>query len=151
MPIVLRVASDLIVDPRLDQNPPDPARARGRPVKVKGTIANGATDSATSTYVLARIPADAILKDDTWFSTAGWGFATVQVGIPGNPTALINAAKAAVMTPIARGDAKHGLPAWQQLGLAAAPTDNMIEIIATGPANAAGAGTMPFELSYDHH
>ena len=151
MPVVSRVPSDLITDQRLDQNPPDPARARGRPVKVKGTVANLSTDSANSTYVLARIPADAILKDGTWFSTAAWGYATVRIGTTANPSALLNAAKAAIMTPIARGDANHGKPAWQQLGMAAAPTDNVIEIIATGPAAATGAGSMPFEIEYDHH
>lgn len=151
MPVVSRVVSDLITDPRFDQVPPDPARAKGRPYKTCGTVANGASDSATSTYILARIPADCILKDDTWFSTAGWGFATVQVGVVGNPTGLINAAKATVMTPIARGDAKHGLPAWQQLGLSSPPTNNVLEIIATGPANATGAGTMLFELAYTYH
>lgn len=146
MPVRLNVGSDLITDPRLDQNPPDPAKARGVMKCIRGTMTNLSTDSAASTYLLCQIPANAILDARTAFSTAGAGFATIQVGTRSNATALYTGAKAAVINPIAMGDAKHGLAAWQQLGLTAPPEGGMIDLIFTAAANATGAGTMPFEI-----
>ncbi len=145
---VVEINSDLITDQRFDQNPPDPNRARGRPVVAVGTVANLVSDSAGSLYHLCDLPADAILSSGTVFSTAAWGFLTVQVGTKTLPTALINAARGALISPIIACDSKHGLPAWQQLGLAAQPANNLIELWANGPAAATIAGSMPFEVHY---
>ena len=149
MPVVAK-KSDLLPDHRLDQNAVEPARARGRAVVVCGTLTCEATDSATSKHSICFIPADAILDARTSFVAGSWGHATTQIGTRSSATALVNAAKA-THTPIAVGDAKHGQPAWQQLGLSAAPDNNQIELVCTGPANATGAGTMPFEIWYRHH
>lgn len=151
MPVRPNVGSDLITDQRLDQNPPDPAKARGVAHCIAGTMTNLSTDSSTSTYLLCQIPANAILDARTAFSTAGAGFATINVGTRVNSTALYTGAKAAIINPIAMGDAKHGLPAWQQLGLSAPPDGNMIDLIFTASANATGNGTMPFEIWYRDH
>lgn len=151
MAVRLRVPSDLITDQRYDQNPPDPAKARGVAHCIAGTMTNLSTDSSTSTYLLCQVPANAILDARTAFSTAGAGFATIQVGIPGSAAALYTGAKAAIINPITMGDAKHGLPAWQQLGLSAPPDGNLIDIIFTAAAAATGAGTMPFEIWYRDH
>lgn len=153
MAVRLRKPSDLITDQRFDQNPPDPARARGRTIVATGTFANLADDDAGSTFVMARIPADAILGAGTTFVVTNCGYAQIRIGVPGLPNALVNQTKATgnVVTPIAIGDAKHGLPAWQQLGMAAAPANNEIELIFTANANAVGAGSVVYEIHYRHH
>lgn len=148
MPIRLNKPSDLITDPRLDQNPPDPAKARGVLHVIAGTMTNLADDDSGSTFLLCQIPANAILDSNTKFSSAAAGYATIRVGTRANATALLNAARAAILSPITMGDAKHGLAAWQQLGLAAAPENNLIDIMFTAGANATGAGSMPFEIWY---
>lgn len=148
MAIRLNKPSDLITDARLDQNPPDPAKARGTVHVIAGTMTNLADDDSGSTFLLCQIPANAILDSNTKFSSAAAGYATIRVGTRASATALLNAAKAAILSPIVMGDAKHGLPAWQQLGLAAAPDNNMIDLMFTAGANATGAGSMPFEVWY---
>ncbi|RWR32519.1 hypothetical protein D2T31_00610 [Sinirhodobacter populi] len=149
MPVVSKV-SNLVTD-RINNIPnADPELVRGRPVVATGTVANAVDDSAGSTYHLVDIPAHAILDSRTAFAVTNWGFATVQIGTLEDPDALISVAKSAGATvaPIAFGDAKHGLPAWQVLGYAAEPSDGIVSLYAYGPANAAGAGSMLFEIHY---
>ncbi len=148
MPVRLNKPSDLITDARLDQNPPDPAKARGVVHVIAGTMTNLVDDDSGSTFLLCQIPANAILDSNTKFSSAAAGYGQIRVGTRANPTALLNAARAGILSPITMGDAKHGLAAWQQLGLSAAPEGNMIDLMFTASANATGAGTMPFEIWY---
>lgn len=149
MPVV-NEKSDLFPDRLAGDDVPDPARARGRSICITGTVANGATDSSTSTYHLCDVPADAILDSRTAFKVSGWGFDAVRIGTKTDVDALVSVAKAAGanVTPVAFGDAKHGLPLWQVLGLAAAPDTGVIGLYAHAIAAATGAGSMPFEVHY---
>lgn len=151
MPVRNKV-SDAITDPRLDQNPQDPARQRGRPVVLTFTALNLIDDDSGSTWFLGEIPADAILDRATSFLVTNWGYATVNVGTRTAPTAFFTGLRTAnIINPIAIGDARHGLPAWQQLGLPAAPADNLIQLFAHAPANATVPGNLRGEIVYRHH
>jgi hypothetical protein len=146
MPVVEKT-SDIINNMRLQEAPPDPSRARGRPVVATFTVANAADDFLGSRFLLVRLPSFVILDSRTAFKADTWGFATTQIGTRANPTALLNAARAALHQPIAFGDARHGQPLWQALGLAADPGGE-IELFAYAVANATGAGTMRGEIHY---
>jgi hypothetical protein len=151
MPIRNKV-SDAITDARLDQNPQDPARQRGRAVVVTFTAANIIDDDSGSTFYLCDIPADAILDRATSFFVTNWGYATVNVGTRSAPTAFFTGLRTAnIINPITIGDTRHGLPAWQQLGLSAAPADNNISLFCHAPANATVAGSLRGEVVYRHH
>ncbi|WP_289150264.1 hypothetical protein [uncultured Salipiger sp.] len=148
---VVTTNSDLIhdfTDP--DSVPPDPQRARGRIVVAIGTVANLSTDSSASMYHLADIPAEAILLPDTFFDVENWGFAQVVIGTRTDTDALVDQTKATetVVTPIAVGDANHGLALWEVLGLAEKPKDGVCQIWAHAEAAATGAGSMPFGIHY---
>ena len=151
MPVRNKV-SDAITDPRLDQNPQDPARQRGRPVNIAFTATNVLDDDSGSIFHLCDIPADAILDRQTSFFVTNWGYATVNVGTRSAATAFFTGLRSAnTITPITIGDTRHGLPAWQQLGLSAAPIDNVISLFAHAPANATVAGSLRGEVVYRHH
>ena len=151
MPVRNKV-SDAVTDARLDQNPQDPARQRGRPIVLTFTATNLIDDDSGSTFYLGDIPADAIIDRATSFFVTNWGYATVNIGTRSAPTALLTGLRSAnILNPITIGDAKHGLPAWQQLGLAAAPLDNNIPLFAHAPANATVAGNLRGEIVYRHH
>lgn len=147
---VVKSKSDLFPDLQAGGVTPDPARARGRAICAAFTVANLATDSALSIYHLCDIPADAILDSRTAFFVSGWGFATVNIGTRADNDALVTIPKAtgAVVSPVAFGDAKHGLPLWQVLGLAASPESGVISLYAHAIANATAAGTMKGEVHY---
>lgn len=149
MPIV-NIKSDLFENRDAGIRTPDPERKQGRPIVAAGTATNAATDLAGSTYHLADIPAEAILDALTMFKVDGWGFATVSLGTKTDADALISVARSAGanVSPVTRLGADHGLPLWQVLGLSAAPAGGIIGLYAHGPANATGAGTMPFEIHY---
>lgn len=130
----------------------DPAKARGRPIKSVGNVSNLATDTQGSKYKLADLPSEAILQPGTFFKVDLWGYADIRIGTFTDPAALVSQLKSAgaLVTPIAQGDARHGQPLWQALGLAADP-GGLIGIWAHGSvANAAGAGSMRFALDYLH-
>lgn len=151
MPVRNKV-SDAITDPRLDQNPQDPARQRGRPVVVTFTATNLIDDDSGSTFWLCDIPADAIIDRATSFFVTNWGYADVRIGTRSSVAALASGLRSAnIINPMTIGDADHGLPAWQQLGLAAAPIDNVISIFAHAIANATVAGSLRGEIVYRHH
>jgi hypothetical protein len=144
--------SDAITDARFDQNPQDPARQRGRPIVCAFIATNLIDDDSGSTFYLCDIPADAIIDRATAFFVTNWGYATVNIGTRSNPTALMTGLRATgTLVPITIGDAKHGLPAWQQLGLAAAPADNNIPLFCHAPANATVGGNLRGEVVYRHH
>lgn len=131
---------------------PKPELARGRPIKCTGTMANLSTDSQNSKYLLAELPSDAILEPDTFFKVDTWGYADIRIGTFSDPVALVNQLRSAgaIVTPIANGDARHGQPLWQALGLAADP-GGVIGIYAHGNVAApTGAGSMRFKVSYLH-
>ena len=147
---VVESKSDLIHDPYDSASvPPDPEQARGRPVIATGTVANLSTDSNTSKYHLADIPADALLHEDTAFDVENWGFAAIRIGTYSDVDALAAVLKSAgnTVSPIAFGDANHGKRLWEVLGLAANPGGN-IGIYAHAIAGATGAGSMPFRIAY---
>lgn len=147
---VVLVNSDLITDQRLDQNPPDPSRARGRLIVAQGTVANAASNSTLSMYHLCDLPADCIPDPLTRFDVTNWGYAGVRVGTKTNVTALINQTKATenIIDPFVMFDANFGLPLWQALGLSACPADNQISLYAHAVAGAVGAGSMNFYFAY---
>jgi hypothetical protein len=128
---------------------PKPELARGRPIVITGSMANGATDSAASKYLLGELPSDCILDTRTFFKVDLWGFADIRIGTFTDPAALVTQTKAteAIATPVDVGDAKHGMPLWQACGLAADPGGN-IGIYAHAAAGATGAGSMKFEIHY---
>ena len=99
--------------------------------------------------MLADIPSNAIVHEDTFFDVASWGFAQVVIGVEGDTDALVDQAKATenIVTPIAVGDANHGKELWEVLGMAADPKGN-IRLIASAEADATGAGSMPFRIAY---
>jgi len=147
---VVKTKSNLFPDLQAGGVTPDPARSRGRAICVAFAVANLATDSNLSSYHLCDIPADAILDSRTAFLVTNWGFAQINIGTRTDVDALVTQTKATgnVVTPIAFGDAKHGLPAWQVLGLAAAPDDGVIGIYAHASAAATSAGSMKGEVHY---
>lgn len=130
-------------------DPPDPEVARGRPILSTGTVTNAADDSNASKYELARVPAMALVHEDTFFGVASWGFAQVVIGTETDTDALVDQTKATenIVTPFAIGDANHGKRWWEVLGLAENP-GGMISIWAHAEAGATGAGSMPFRIVY---
>jgi hypothetical protein len=146
---VVSKLSSLISDRSTGNRNPDPEFARGRPIVATGTVANAATDSSGSKYLLARIPSHALLCELTAFGVTNWGFAQIVIGSETATTALVNQTKATGNTvkPVVFGDAKHGLHLWQVLGLAADPKGDL-EIYAHAAAAATGAGSMVFQIAY---
>jgi hypothetical protein len=141
--------SDLIADLRLSKVVAPPSRARGRSICAAGSLTHAADDSNLSKWHLCDIPADAILDSRTAFKTDTMNCgANIAIGTKTDVDALYTGAKGAALQPIAFGDAKHGLPAWQVLGLAARPADNTIGIYMHALANATLAGSAKFEVHY---
>lgn len=127
----------------------DPAKARGRPIVAAFTVANAADDSSGSTFLLAKLPSEAILDSKTAFQVQSWGFATVNIGTADDIDALGTVLKSAgnVYSPVAFGDARHGQPLWEALGLAANPGGE-IALYAHASGNATAAGSMKGEFHY---
>ena len=150
---VVKTKSDLIHDYLDDASvAPDPVQARGRVIKATGTVANEADDSNTSSYHLVDLPSDCILDPATFFDVENWGFAQVVIGTLTDTDALVDQTLITenIVTPIAQGDANHGLRLWQVLGLASDPGGN-ISLYAHSEADAAGAGSMLFQVAYLYH
>lgn len=146
---VVEKKSDLFADKIAEIPAPDPARARGRPIVAAFTSTNAADDSNGSSYLLASLPSDCILDSRTFFKVDDTGFAAIRIGTLSDKEALVNQAKAAeaIARPIADGDANHGLPLWEVLGLASDP-GGFIDIYQHAIANATGAGTLKGEFHY---
>lgn len=148
MPIV-KGKSDLIDDLRVSKTVAPAERARGRLIIAAGTVTHLATDLNTSKYLLVDIPADAIFDPRTAFKTDTWNTgANIRIGTETDDDALYTGAKGANIQPIAFGDAKHGLPVWQVLGLAKRPDTNVISLWLHAPADATAAGSAKFEIHY---
>lgn len=143
-------SSDLIHDfYDMDDYPADPVQARGRLVIATGTVANAAADSNLSKYHLVDLPSNCILHFDTFFDVAADGFAQIVIGTETDTDALVDVAKSAgaLHNPIAKGDANHGKRLWEVLGLAKDPGGN-IGLWKHAEADAAAAGSMPFQIHY---
>lgn len=147
---VVSVKSNLVTDTVNNIPNADPEYVRGRPVIATGTVANAATDSSGSKYHLIDIPAHALLDSRTAFDVENWGFATVSIGTETDVDALTSVLKSAgnTVSPVAFGDANHGKPIWEILGLAAEPASGIVSLYAHAIADATGAGSMPFEIHY---
>lgn len=150
---VVEVKSDLIHD-YLDSAsvPPDPVQARGRLIVATGTVANASDDDTLSMYHLVDLPSDCILQPGTFFDVQADGFAQIVIGTKTDTDALIDQTRATenIITPIANGDANHGMRLWQVLGLAEDP-GGMISLWKHAEAGATAAGSMPFAIHYLHH
>ena len=146
---VVSGTSDLIVDLRVTKTVPDFARVGGRSACAAGTVTHAATDSSGSMWHLCTIPADAILDSRTAFKadTMNMG-ANLTIGTKTDVDALFTGAKGANIQPVAFGGAMHGLPAWQALGMAAKPADNVIALYLHANGAATLAGSVKFEVHY---
>lgn len=150
---IVTKTSNLVYDPsEAGDTRPDPVEHAGRYVAMTGTLTNAADDSNTSMYLLAEVPSDAILHEDTFFDVENDGFAQIVIGTFDDPDALVDQTKATenIVTPIATGDANHGLRLWEVLGMAADP-GRPIGIYKHAEADAAAAGSMPFRIAYLYH
>lgn len=150
MTTVVNVQSSLFKSPADPLGPePLPELARGRPIIAQGTVANGVGQLTGSRYQIADLPSDCILLPATFFKVDTWGFADIRIGTFSDPVALVNQLRsaAAIVSPIAQGDARHGQPLWQALGLAANPGGN-IGLFYHAVATATGAGTSRFAIHY---
>jgi hypothetical protein len=150
MTTVVNVKSNLFKSAADPLGPePKPELARGRPICAMGLIANGAGELTGSKYHLANLPSEAILLPSTFFKVDTWGFADIRIGTFSDPVALVNQLRsaAAIVSPIANGDARHGQPLWQALGLAADPGGE-IGLFYHAVATATGAGTSRFAIHY---
>lgn len=141
--------SDLYRDHLADEAPREAILTKGRHYAATGTVANAADALNGSKFKLCELPAECILHEETFFDVENWGFAAIRIGTEADPTALVSQLKSAetVAEPIAIGDANHGLRLWEVLGLAENP-GGMIPIYAHAIADATGAGSMPFRMSY---
>ena len=130
------------------------ARA-GHVHSVSFQVACAASDSSGSTYKLCSIPADALLGKESEIRTDLWGFAVVNVGTIGFLTTLANAvargAGATFLALVSSTQDAAQLPAWQALGLAAAPLNGLVDIYASASAAATGAGTINGKITYRDH
>lgn len=128
---------------------PDAARTNGRTLNIIGTASNAADDSNGSSFHLGDIPSGAILHENTFFDVQNTGFAAIRIGTKTDVDALVSVLKSAgnEVLPVARGDANHGKPLWQHLGLAEDP-GGFIGIYQHAIADATGAGSMPYRLTF---
>lgn len=141
--------SDLYRDYLAEEDPREAVKAKGRIYHATGSMSHAADALNTSKVLLAELPAECILHEDTFFDVENLGFAAVRIGTADDVDALVSQLQSAenVATPIAQGDANHGLRLWQVLGLSENP-GGVIGIYQHAVADATGAGSMPFRLSY---
>lgn len=141
--------SDLLRAPQSLDPAVEAMRMAGKKSHATGTVANAAADSSGSTYKLCEVPSYAMLVEDTFFDVEAWGFAQIVIGTKTDATALVNQTKATetIVQPVAIGDANHGKRLWEVLGMANDPGGN-IGIYVHAAANATGAGSMPFRISW---
>lgn len=150
MPVVLNKST--LFKPDSDPLGPEvkPELARGRPIVATGSIVNASNDSQNSKYLLAELPSGCILGSHTYFKVDTWGYADIRIGTFTDPAALSSVLRSAgaIHSPVAQGDARHGQPLWQALGLAADP-GGVIQLYLHGNVAApTGAGSSKFEIHY---
>ena len=150
MPVVNK-ASTLVPRTLGGASSPDPHAIAGIVRVATGSVANAADDSNLSKYLLIDLPSNCYLHPDTFFDVENWGFAAIRIGTESDVDALVAVLKSAGarVDPVAKGDATHGKPLWEVLGLAADP-GGYIALYAHAIANATGAGSMPFQIHYIH-
>jgi hypothetical protein len=153
----------------LDNVPADLAPAAEAGGKVRQwieTVEVGAADTASSTYLMARIPSNAIIAPSStlyWDDLTTTGSPTVDIGVynlSGNsdftddPDALSNghdvtsAGNAGVLGGAAN-IANYGLPVWDHInGVTADPGKDVDIKVKLVDANVVGGGTMTLVLNY---
>lgn len=150
---VENIKSDLYRDEAAGGAVPDAQYVTGRVKVMTGSVANGAADSAGSTYKIASLPADCLLDELTLFDDENWGFAATKIGTLTDPAALLDTAPITApvgrKAPVAFGDANHGKELWEILGLSENP-GGMIDLYAHAAAGATGAGSLLFQIRYIH-
>lgn len=146
---VVNLKSNLFRDQQAGGAVPDALQVKGIVRRAVGSIANAAADSNTSTYKLISLPSYVILGVGTYFYNENWGFAVTQVGVAGDGDALFTKTTAATTfeAPVSAVEQASGVRLWELLGLAEDPND-MIDLIVTAAADAAGAGTMTFVIEW---
>mgnify|MGYP007077412934 CR=1 FL=1 len=149
MPIVTK-KSDLFRDEQAGGEVLDAAKTKGRMFTAHGTATNAADDLSGSKYHLIDLPSGAILDDRTAFDVEATGFAAIRIGTKDDVDALVSQTKATenIVTPLAFGDANHGKALWEILGMAEDP-GGFIGLYQHAIANATGAGTMLFRISWN--
>jgi len=149
MPVV-NLNSDIYRDELAGGQVIDAARAKARLYTITGTVSNGAADSQGSTYKLCELPSNCLVDESTAFDVQNDGYAQIEIGTLTDATALVNVAKAAgnTVSPKVFGDANHGKALWEILGLAADPGGFITLYKHGAAAGAAGAGSMPFRISF---
>lgn len=132
---------------------PSGASAKGKTIRVAGTVDCAAEDSNGSTYDIVEIPSSYILLPGSAMHTTAWGFAQAVFGADGVTDALLDVTKA---TGGATGnglvtifDAKWNKPIWQQLGLAEDPGVVTLKVFAE--ADATIDGQIKFDLQFANH
>lgn len=145
---VENIKSDLYRDQSLGGAIPAALMAHGRIHTAIGTVSHDASASSGSSYKLGEVPSHAILHWDTYFEAGNWDFTALRVGTKDDVDALVSEATAdGDVSPIVQGDANHGKPLWETLGLSADP-GGMIPIYAHAIGAAGGAGSMKFVLAW---
>ncbi|MEO1024028.1 MAG: hypothetical protein AAFX07_00560 [Pseudomonadota bacterium] len=141
--------SDLYRDHLDSEEPREAVLMKARNYAATGTVVHAADALATSLYLLAELPSLCMLHEDTFVDVEELGAAQVRIGTIDDDDALISQSQATenVITPIAQGDANHGLRLWQVLGLAEDPGGN-IGLYMHLIADATGAGSVKFRFSY---
>lgn len=133
------------------ENQPDYVTARASRFVATGTIVHTAGALATSMYRLISLNPDVILHPDTAIDLQNWGFAAATIGVDADTDALLASQTISglsdVSKPIAFGDAKWGLPLWQQVGLTERP-EGKITLSIHSVANATGVGSAKFEIHW---
>lgn len=143
--------SDVFRDQLAGGAVPDASRTNGRIEHIIGTATNAIDDDSGSSFHLCDVPAAAILHEDTFFDVQNTGYAAIRIGTRTDVDALVAVLRSAgnEVLPVARGDANHGRPLWQHLGLPENP-GGFIGLYQHAIANATAAGNMPFRISFVH-
>lgn len=115
------------------------------------TINIDIADEATSTYMLARLPREAVILPGSRLRTVAVVTGTVDLGDASNPDGLLDGVAGAATTDYAL---PYGSPVWSLLGYAnrdAAPAqiDLYATLVGSTQADAAGTGDLFILYTYD--
>lgn len=135
--------------------PPFAAAAMGKLHRVAGRATALLADNTNSRYLLCQLPSTCILLQESAIRTDLWAFAQAVIGTIGFQTGLLNVARATGGAtgnlPVTIFGARWNQPLWQALGMAAPPTNPVIDLIAFAIADATVLGTLDFDLRYVNH
>lgn len=149
MPPIYDEKSDLFRDYLADEDPREAPLTKARYYAATGNITIAADALTDSRWLLAELPAECILHEETFFDVENLALAAVRIGTADDVEALVSQTQATenTVTPIEVGDANHGKRLWEVLGLAENPGGH-IPLYLHAIAGSTGAGSMPFRLSY---